>query len=388
MAIRKIYDVAVVGAGPVGLMVAKLLAEQGYQVVLLEKKRAIGENVVCAGIVGTEVIQRFDLPRELVITDVREATLLSPAGRTISYAQTEPFAHVIDRQKLEYFLLQASVKHNAEVRLGCNVANIEIGKNFATLTTNQNMDEPDSKIRAKIVVLATGVEVELCKKLGLGYPRSFLNTAQKLLLGDSYGRITVLTGSKISKGGFGWIVPYGQSLIKVGLMTSGSVGDKFLNLREKVSGKELSPLLSKRIPQGLVSKTFRERVVSVGGCAGQIKTTTGGGIYFGFICSHIASEVVSEALKRGVWDSSVLSKYEQRWKDKIGNEIKIGLYLRRIWSSLTNEQIEKLFTLIRNDGIFDLISGHLHFDWHVSFLFSFIRRPDVGSVLSLLRKKF
>ena len=41
-------DVLVVGAGPSGSMTAKILAEEGVDVILIEQKKEIGYPVQCA----------------------------------------------------------------------------------------------------------------------------------------------------------------------------------------------------------------------------------------------------------------------------------------------------------------------------------------------------
>ena len=46
------YDVIVIGGGPVGSYTAYKLAGMGYDVVVLEQKEGIGENVCCTGIIS------------------------------------------------------------------------------------------------------------------------------------------------------------------------------------------------------------------------------------------------------------------------------------------------------------------------------------------------
>lgn len=53
-----------------------------------------------------------------------------------------------------------------------------------------------------------------------------------------------------------------------------------------------SPIPLKRIP-----KSYGERLVIVGEAAGQVKTTTGGGIYFGFLCAEMAAQTILGGLQ-------------------------------------------------------------------------------------------
>ena len=56
------YDVAVVGAGPIGSYTAYQLADRGFDVLLLEEDAEVGEDVICTDVIGTEAFERFDLP--------------------------------------------------------------------------------------------------------------------------------------------------------------------------------------------------------------------------------------------------------------------------------------------------------------------------------------
>jgi len=55
----KLYDVIVVGGGPIGSYTAYKLAEKGHKVMVLERKRRVGESVCCTGIIGQECVNAF-----------------------------------------------------------------------------------------------------------------------------------------------------------------------------------------------------------------------------------------------------------------------------------------------------------------------------------------
>lgn len=56
-----IKDVVIVGGGPVGLYLAGSLARSGLEVLTIEKKKEIGEDIICTGIIGQEAFTKFQL---------------------------------------------------------------------------------------------------------------------------------------------------------------------------------------------------------------------------------------------------------------------------------------------------------------------------------------
>ncbi|GAH37350.1 unnamed protein product, partial [marine sediment metagenome] len=67
---RKKYDVVVVGAGPIGSYTAYQLADKGFDVCLLDEKENIGENVICAGVIGKDAFKRYDLPGKSILSRI------------------------------------------------------------------------------------------------------------------------------------------------------------------------------------------------------------------------------------------------------------------------------------------------------------------------------
>ena len=74
------YDVIVVGGGLVGSYVAYKLAGKGHRVVVLERKKRIGEKVCCTGIIGMECVSSFDIESDVILRQVNSARLFSPSG--------------------------------------------------------------------------------------------------------------------------------------------------------------------------------------------------------------------------------------------------------------------------------------------------------------------
>jgi geranylgeranyl reductase family protein len=378
--VKKIYDVIVVGGGPAGLYTAKILGEAGLDVLVLEEKEEVGKNILCTGIVSKELFEKFNISKDSIIREIRTVKLISPFGTSILYTHSSPLAYVIDRGKFDTTLFIDAKSKGVEFRFSYKVFDINILRNGVEVITQNLKDFQVEKFKGKMIILATGFRIRLCKKLGLDYPVNFLKGAQKRVkLKEDF--VTIITGSSISKGGFGWIVPEKENFARVGLITEGSPRDGFKNLAKNyLFTEDLEEVRYKPIAQGLISKTFGERIISVGECAGQVKTTTGGGIYFGLICAEIAGEEVLKAFKKGDFSSERLSSYDKKWKSKIGNEIKRGYFLRKMWGKLTDEQIEKLFTMVKSDGFIDYISKKLKFDWHSLTLIKLLRRKEIREV--------
>ena len=61
------YDVAIIGGGPVGSRLAQRLADLGYGVAVIEQKEQPGKQVCCTGIVSKECLGSFAVPDDLIL---------------------------------------------------------------------------------------------------------------------------------------------------------------------------------------------------------------------------------------------------------------------------------------------------------------------------------
>jgi digeranylgeranylglycerophospholipid reductase len=371
---KKIYDVIVIGAGPSGLNAASLIAGKGYSVLVVEAKEDVGKNVVCTGILGKETFERFDLSRTSIINDVQKVRIVSPLGTTLFYDHPSTFAFVVDREKFDKSLLQSALNKGVEVVLSFKVSDARTQEDHVRVFGTDG-DSEEREYRGKVMILSTGVEHDLNKKLGLGHPRRFVKAAQKYIRYEGKEDVSLLVGNKMAKQGFGWIVPVQGGTALAGLMTEGNPKTGFANMMDlchlEESGEELQ---LKPIAQGVVSRTFGERVLVVGEAAGQVKTTTGGGVFFGLVCAEIASNIIDRSFKDGDFSDKKLSLYEKQWKAQIGTEIRLGTVARNVCGKLKDQQVEKIFSLVQTDGYFDFIAKNADFDWHGRFVLKLFKK--------------
>lgn len=372
------HDVIVIGAGPSGLNAAKVLTQKGLDVLVLEKKSGVGEHVICAGIVGDEVFSKFHISEESVLKKIKEIKIISPQFREIYYEHPEIFAYAVDRERFDKSIAFNSGSINIPLHCGSLVQDIQVQKDGVQVQTGIN-GRRHKKYEARAVLIATGVNYSLHKKLGLGYPRDFLYGVQaELDLGDM-DCTHIYLGKNIASGAFAWLVPVGEGLVRIGLITENDPEGCFRRLIEqhfpsRLKTMDKSRIQFKPIAQGLISRTYGDRVLTLGEAAGQVKTTTGGGIYFGLLCSEIASEVLLKGFHRGDFSKNILAEYEKSWKKALQKEIRFGYYTRKICARLSDGQIEKIFKFIQSDGIIPLVQERGNFDWHSDLLLLVLKR--------------
>jgi digeranylgeranylglycerophospholipid reductase len=88
------------------------------------------------------------------------------------------------------------------------------------------------------------------------------------------------------------------------------------------------------IPLRPLPRSHGERVLVVGDAAGQVKPTTGGGIYYSLVASDVAAETLRTALIEDNLSASSLSYYEKSWRSALSKELEVGYSARRIFEGL------------------------------------------------------
>jgi len=383
-------DVIVVGAGPAGLYSALLLAEEGFDVTVLEEHPVTGAPTHCTGVISDELSDLFKVPESLILNRPTTCIIVAPSGTRVSFVSHDEGIVVIDRGQFDTELALTARRAGVEIRTGFRVDRVAARSDEVTVSGN------GERLSARVGILACGVGYGLSRQLGLGLPSLFLHSAQIEVDTREAGKAVELhLGAGTAPEGFAWLVPVirdGRRRMKVGLMSRGDAAEhltRFLTAPEVASRVASAPPapIRRLLPLGPVGKTYGERILAVGDAAGLTKPTTGGGIFYSLLSGLLAAETLTDALRRDRLGDQDLRAYEIGWRARLDSHLRVSSYLRRLFINLTDQDLETLLSALVADDVQELIRRTAHFNWHGEMIRSILRQRGVKSVLfrALLR---
>jgi geranylgeranyl reductase family protein len=380
-----VRDVAVVGAGPAGLMAARALAQAGHDVVVLEEHAAIGVPVHCTGLLGVQAFDELDLPHDAILTTRHAARFVAADGSSVDVNADHVRAAVVDRAGFDQALADRCRAAGAELRADARVRQIDITRRRVLISG----DTGAADVEARVCVLACGASYRFNRALGLGTPRAFVQSAQLEVPFDGPEQIEVHLGRTVAPGGFAWVVPFERGdrrFNRVGLMCDTGAMTRFrefataIRARHDPAADWPEPRL-KILPLAPVGKTYGERLLAIGDAAGLVKPTTGGGIYYSLLSGRMAAEVVDAALRADDLSERALREYETTWRARLGTEIRIGLAFRSLVTRLNDRAIDALVDLARVDGVVPLLKQTADFNFHGASALALLRHAQFRRIL-------
>jgi digeranylgeranylglycerophospholipid reductase len=368
-----LHDIIIIGAGPSGSHIAQRLSHLGYSVLVVEENVRPGDDICCTGILSQECVRAFALDNSLVLRLASSAKFLSPSGEYLRLYRQAPVVAIVDRPRLDMSLAKQAQESGAHYLFGARVSDILPKPDAVEVRIDGQRRE--TVVKAKAAIIATGFGSTLPQKLGLGEIKQFILGAQAEVDINGVDEVEIYADQSLAPGGFAWLVPTTEGKGLAGLLIRNQADFHLKNLLNVLSsqGKIASGEVTCRygiIPLRPLSKTYADRVLVVGEAAGQVKPTTGGGIYYGLLCADIAAEVLHRAFPAGNFSAAVLSAYQKKWRARLNRELTIGYWARNLWARLSNNHIDHLFHLASKKGLPELIAAgnSFSFDWHSRLL--------------------
>lgn len=329
------YDVHVVGGGPAGCFAGIGALASGSNVLLSEEHAKIGEPEACSGLIsksGLESLRPHVDYRKIQLNTITSAKIISGKSEFI-ISPREEIAILVSRCELDRLAAQSFERQGGKIELGKKVT-----RNFS----------------ARTIIGADGPASAVADCFGFPKIRSYAACMQGNFACNCENprQTEVYLSSKEFPGFFGWRIPIDEEHAKIGLgvaLPQHPLGyyRRFLQ-RLGVSGKPQHEFAAV-IPTSMRGRTVAQKggysVLLAGDSAGQVKATTGGGIFFGSMCGFLAGKY-----------SGKPKEYEHAWKQKYGLDLLLHHAFRSMLNMGGGEPHPLLFSAAKSLFFEDLLS--------------------------------
>jgi geranylgeranyl reductase family protein len=293
------FDVAIVGAGPAGAILARGVAAAGLKTLLIEKER-LPRYKTCGGGVQHRVAKLLGCDVAPVVrTAVDRLVFTYRLSRPIERVSPVPVIHMVMRDEFDAYLVEQAAKVGVEVRDRTRVDRVDCSSDGVVLTTT------GGTVRAAIVVGADGANSRVARDVGLSGGVDLDLALEAEIPTPDWLRQRWATTALLDLGslpsGYGWLFPKGDRL-SVGV--GGPFKDRarlrpyFERLRRFLQLEDVPPerfsghQLTLRRPGAPI---VAGRALLLGDAAGLVDPFTGEGLLGAVVSARLATEPVVRA---------------------------------------------------------------------------------------------
>ena len=291
-----VHDAVVIGGGPAGATAARVLAEGGARVVLLEKHALPRYKTCGGGVVGRALPALPPAATATVERACHVAELNIEPGLTFRTHRSQPLISMVMRDRFDAALVAAAEAARVDVRTQCAAGDVTPGQDVVHVVTDSDV------VTGRFVILADGATSPLAARLGWtpAPRRAPALEAEVRVSPQVLARFaeTARFDFAAVPGGYGWVFPKGSHLsIGVAAASQGRA-DLQAVLTRYLAALDLGPLdgIERHgllIPlQPRVEGAARGRVLLTGDAAGLADPLTGEGITAALESGALAARAV------------------------------------------------------------------------------------------------
>ncbi len=357
------YDVAVIGAGPAGVMAAWKAAQEGARTVLLEKESDPGKKVCAEGILA-EVLPdaEFLAQREFTINRITGAFLYAPDERKRVGVGGD--GYILDKPAFLRALAERADKEGAEIVYGGMIEDVARENGGVRLKGRHN-GEPLS-LRARVVIGCDGTGSILARRF---FPRRNYQVIAALQYSmanckvEDESKLEIFIGHQKAPAGYIWIFPKGEGAANVGIGLKGSGAKKLLDgfIQEHpnvFTGSRIEHSKAAPVPVGgEVEEYVSNNMMLCGDAAGQVIPLTGAGIHTSLVAGKIAGEVAGKAIRDGDTTSKGLSDYKVKFEALFGQRILNSLKALESFERFSDEELNIITDLLDGQDLIEMANG-------------------------------
>ncbi len=345
------FDCLVMGGGPAGSTVAALVAEAGFQVLLVERETMPREHIGESLMPETYgIFQRLGVLEQMQTSSYAKKVGVQFVNHTgkesapFFFRQHDPRdcsqTWHVERAAFDKMLFDNAAKKGAQCNDGTRVLDVLMEGDRAQGVRLQTPEGSVQEVAASVVVDATGQQTLLASKLGLRRLNPDLRKAaiwrhfRGGLRDEQGGGVKTVILHTAKKNSWFWYIPQSEDTVSVGV-----VGDRDYLLKgraapEQVFQEELDhcPTLSgwlsgaEPIDKVRIDKEFSYTTdraagdgwVLVGDAWGFIDPVYSSGVYFALKSAELAADCIVEGLQQGDTSAATLGRWVPEFSQQTG----------------------------------------------------------------------
>ena len=362
------FDVVISGAGPAGSQCAQVLAEQGYEVALIEKDTEWRKP--CGGAVSSRVFKYYPQLRKLNHHPITGVTIYSGDYHKLEYSwkNSRDYSINVDRLEFDNFIRNIAIEAGAHL-FDKNLSLDFVTKDKLKIGIKTKTTSGTKEYLGKILIVADGMSSRLA-------PRSGLRSKWKI---DEIGlcKCAIMKGeNKLDKDsislffraykGYGWMFPLDDNHFNIGC---GTWLDENLNSNLNQIYTEFlnDPHIKKFFPKshyeeiwkgaypipalGVKEKSlYGDNIMIIGDATGFVSPISGEGIHPSIVSGKAAAETAIEALRNDDISKLGLKKYKQHPNiKKIIRNFKMKVSMVEFLFENRGQNLSKMFELASTD---------------------------------------
>jgi geranylgeranyl reductase family protein len=344
--VTRIYDVAIVGAGPAGATCAWYLAKRGVETLLVDKAR-FPRDKFC----GDAVIPRAQrhLRRMGVLDQLIEAgeCLFTTSGGFVSPSGVECLSDSAENPSGTPMSVKRIILDERIVRAAQSVG-AELLEEFAVdevafdaRTRTWTIRSERRAVTAKALVLADGAQSKLARSLGIVKDRPTAICSRAFIDGGTHsfdtdgvcymerdllpGYAAIFRHPNDELNYCAYIIPGGKAkpsdlkAVHHGLLENSAILRRHLG-----TGAEIEPMRGAWLRLGGIPRSYADHLLIIGDAAGHIDPLTGEGIQFAMEGAEKAADTLTSAFRAGRFDASFLASYQIAWMQEFGHKFPLA----------------------------------------------------------------